>query len=59
VLIVEMFAGLRGMGHVMGSFANGFQAAELFAVTALVSAASIAIVLALDAVNDRLARWRG
>jgi ABC-type nitrate/sulfonate/bicarbonate transport system permease component len=59
VLIVEMFAGLRGMGYVMGSFANGFQAAELFAVTALVSAASIAIVLALDAVNDRLARWRG
>ena len=24
VLVVEMFAGIRGMGHVMGSFANGF-----------------------------------
>jgi ABC-type nitrate/sulfonate/bicarbonate transport system permease component len=59
VLVVEMFAGVRGMGHVLGSFANGFQAPELFAATALVSAASIAIVLALDSLNERLARWRG
>jgi NitT/TauT family transport system permease protein len=59
VLIVEMFAGMRGMGHVMGSLANGFQAAELFAATGLVSAASIAIVLALDHLNDRLSHWRG
>lgn len=59
VLIVEMFAGVRGMGHVMGSLANGFRAPELFAATALVSAASIAIVLSLDHVNERLARWRG
>jgi len=59
VLIVEMFAGVRGMGHVMGSLANGFRAPELFAATALVSAASIAIVLALDALNDRLSHWRG
>jgi ABC-type nitrate/sulfonate/bicarbonate transport system permease component len=59
VLIVEMFAGIRGMGYVLGSLANGFRAAELFAATALVSAASIAIVLALDALNDRLSRWRG
>lgn len=59
VLIVEMFAGVRGMGHVLNSFANGFQAPELFAATALVSAASIAIVLGLDALNDRLAHWRG
>jgi len=59
VLVVEMFAGVRGMGHVLGSFANGFQAPELFAATALVSAASIAIVLALDHLNDRLSRWRG
>jgi ABC-type nitrate/sulfonate/bicarbonate transport system permease component len=58
VLIVEMFAGLRGMGHLMGSFANGFQAPELFAATALVSAASIGIVLGLDALNERLSRWR-
>ena len=58
VLIVEMFAGVRGMGHVMGALANGFQAPELFAVTALVSAASIAIVLGLDALNERLSRWR-
>lgn len=58
VLIVEMFAGVRGMGHVMGSLANGFQAAELFAATALVSGASIAIVLGLDALNERLSRWR-
>jgi ABC-type nitrate/sulfonate/bicarbonate transport system permease component len=53
-----MFAGVRGMGHVMGSLANGFQAPELFAATALVSVASIAIVLGLDALNERLSHWR-
>jgi NitT/TauT family transport system permease protein len=58
VLIVEMFAGVRGMGHVLNSLANGFQAPELFAATALVSAASIGIVLGLDALNERLSRWR-
>jgi NitT/TauT family transport system permease protein len=58
VLIVEMFAGVRGMGHVLNSLANGFQAPELFAATALVSAASIAIVLGLDALNERLSHWR-
>lgn len=58
VLIVEMFAGVRGMGYVMGSLANGFQAAQLFAATALVSAASISIVLTLDHVSERLSRWR-
>jgi NitT/TauT family transport system permease protein len=59
VLIVEMFAGIRGMGHVLGALANGFQAAELFAATALVSAVSIAMVLGLDALNERLSHWRG
>jgi NitT/TauT family transport system permease protein len=54
VLVVEMFAGIRGLGHIMGSFANGFQAAELFAATGLVSAASIAIVVALDRLNEAL-----
>ena len=58
VLVVEMFAGLRGMGFVMGALANGFKAPELFAATALVSAASIAIVLSLDWLNDRLSHWR-
>lgn len=58
VLVVEMFAGIRGMGHVLASLANGFRAAELFAATALVSAASIAIVLALDRIQERLSRWR-
>jgi NitT/TauT family transport system permease protein len=58
VLVVEMFAGVRGMGAVMGALANGFKAPELFAATALVSAASIAIVLALDWLNDRLSHWR-
>ena len=58
VLIVEMFAGVRGMGHVLNSLANGFQAPELFAATALVSVASIAIVLGLDALNERLSHWR-
>ena len=58
VLIVEMFAGVRGMGYVMSSLANGFQAPELFAATALVSAASIIIVLSLDSLGDRLSHWR-
>jgi NitT/TauT family transport system permease protein len=59
VLIVEMFAGVRGMGYVMSSLANGFQAPELFAATALVSAASITIVLSLDSLSERLSHWRG
>ena len=59
VLVVEMFAGIRGMGYVLGTLANGFDAAGLFAATALVSVASIAIVLSLDVLNDRLSRWRG
>ena len=59
VLIVEMFAGIRGMGSVMGGFANGFRAPELFAATGLVSAASIAIVLGLDHLNEKLSHWRG
>ena len=58
VLIVEMFAGVRGMGHVLNALANGFQAPELFAATALVSAASVLIVLGLDALNERLSHWR-
>jgi len=58
VLVVEMFAGVRGMGYVMGSLANGFKAPELFAATALVSTASIVIVLTLDWLNDRLSHWR-
>ena len=58
VLVVEMFAGMRGMGYVMSSLANAFRAPELFAATALVSAASIAIVLALDRLNDHLSHWR-
>ncbi len=59
VLVVEMFAGVRGMGYVLSALANGFQAPELFAVTALVSASSIAIVLALDHLNEKLSQWRG
>ena len=43
----------------MSSLANGFRAPELFAATALVSAASIAIVLALDHLNETLSHWRG
>jgi NitT/TauT family transport system permease protein len=58
VLVVEMFAGVRGMGYVMSALANGFQAAELFAVTAIVSVASIAIVLSLDVLGERLSLWR-
>jgi ABC-type nitrate/sulfonate/bicarbonate transport system permease component len=59
VLIVEMFAGIRGMGAMMSALANAFRAPELFAATALVSAASIAIVVLLDRAQERLSRWRG
>ena len=59
VLVVEMFAGVRGMGYVLSALANGFQAPELFAATALVSAASIVIVLCLDSLGERLSHWRG
>jgi len=58
VLIVEMFAGIRGMGYLLQSLGNAFLAAELFAATVLVSALSIAIVLGLEAANKRLGRWR-
>jgi ABC-type nitrate/sulfonate/bicarbonate transport system permease component len=53
-----MFSGVRGMGFLLGAYANGFQAPQLFAATLLVSAVSIAIVVALDALGDRLSRWR-
>ena len=58
VLLAEMFAGVRGMGYLMQRQAVAFKAAELFAATAMVSALSIAVVLFLDHLNQRLARWR-
>jgi ABC-type nitrate/sulfonate/bicarbonate transport system permease component len=53
-----MFAGVRGIGFVLGAYANSFQAPQLFAVTLLVSSVSIAVVLALDGLAERLSRWR-
>jgi NitT/TauT family transport system permease protein len=47
VLVVEMFGGIRGMGFLLTTLANGFQAPQLFAATALVSLLSVSIVLAL------------
>jgi NitT/TauT family transport system permease protein len=58
VLVVEMFAGVRGMGWELSAFANAFQAPELFASTLLVSAVAIAIGLVLDGLGERLNRWR-
>ena len=58
VLVVEMFAGVRGMGFELSAFANAFQAPELFALTLLVSAVAIAIGLVLDGLGERLNRWR-
>jgi ABC-type nitrate/sulfonate/bicarbonate transport system permease component len=58
VLVVEMFAGVRGTGYLLQSLGNAFRAPELFAATALVSIASIAIVLGLDVLNKRLGAWR-
>ncbi len=58
VLIVEMFSGIRGIGFLLGAYANSFQAAELFAATLLVSSVSMGIVLVLDSMTGRLSRWR-
>ena len=57
-LLAEMFAGIRGMGFLMQRQALAFKAAELFAATAIVSVLSIAVVLALEHLNQRLAKWR-
>ena len=58
VLLAEMFAGIRGMGFLMQKQAMAFNAADLFAATALVSALSIAVVVSLEHLNRRLGRWR-
>jgi NitT/TauT family transport system permease protein len=58
VLLAEMFAGNRGMGFHMQRLAVAFRAADLFAATAIVSVLSIAVVLFLEHMNERLGRWR-
>ena len=58
VLLAEMFAGNRGMGFHMQRLALAFKAPELFAATVIVSALSIAVVLFLEHLNQRLGRWR-
>lgn len=57
-LLAEMLAGNRGMGFLMQRLAMAFKAPELFAATAIVSALSIAVVLFLEHLNQRLGRWR-
>ncbi len=57
-LLAEMLAGTRGMGFLMQRLAMAFKAPELFAATAIVSALSIAVVLFLEHLNQRLGRWR-
>jgi NitT/TauT family transport system permease protein len=58
VLLTEMFAGIRGMGFLMQQLALSFNAAQLAAATVLVSVFSIAAVLSLDYLNQRLGTWR-
>ncbi len=58
VLLAEMFAGNRGMGFFMQRLAVAFKAPELYAATAIVSVLSIAVVLFLEHLNQRLGRWR-
>jgi NitT/TauT family transport system permease protein len=58
VLLAEMFAGNRGMGSHMQRLAMAFRADDLFAATAIVSALSIAALLFLEHLNERLGRWR-
>lgn len=57
VLLAEMFAGNRGMGFLMQRLAMA-KAPELFAATGIVSVLSIAVVLFLEHLNQRLGRWR-
>ena len=58
VLLAEMFAGNRGMGFHMQRLAVAFRAPDLFAATVIVSVLSIAVVLFLEHMNERLGRWR-
>jgi NitT/TauT family transport system permease protein len=58
VLLAEMFAGTRGMGFHMQRLALAFKAPDLFAATLIVSVFSIAVVLFLEHLNQRLGRWR-
>jgi NitT/TauT family transport system permease protein len=58
VLLAEMFAGNRGMGFHMQRLAVAFRAPDLFAATIIVSVLSIAVVLFLQHMNERLGRWR-
>lgn len=58
VLLTEMFAGIRGMGFLMQQMALSFSAAQLAAATLLISVFSIAAVLSLEALNQRLGKWR-
>ncbi len=58
VLLTEMFAGIRGMGFLMQQLALSFNAAQLSAATALISIFSIAVVLSLESLNQRLGKWR-
>jgi NitT/TauT family transport system permease protein len=58
VLVAELFGGIEGVGFLLGSLANAFRAADLFAATALVSVVSVAAVLALERLNRHLSRWR-
>jgi NitT/TauT family transport system permease protein len=57
-LLAEMLAGNRGIGFQMQRTALAFRAPELFAITAIVSALSISVVLFLEHLNQRLGRWR-
>jgi len=57
-LLAEMLAGNRGIGFQMQRTALAFRAPELFAITAIVSALSISVVLFLEHLNRRLGRWR-
>lgn len=58
VLLAEMFAGTQGTGFLMKQLALGFNAPQLFAATALVSAFSISFVLLLDRLTEQFGKWR-
>ena len=58
VLLAEMFAGNRGMGSQMQRLAMAFRAPDLFAATLIVSVLSVAVMLFLEHLNERLGRWR-
>jgi NitT/TauT family transport system permease protein len=58
VIFGEMLSGNRGLGYLVKYAANLFDAAGVFAALASVMVVSVALTLALQAVERGFNRWR-